>query len=163
MRDAVVEDRPHARIGEDFPTRSRRGIARLDRIQIGDQTAGHRRTPLHPARYLGPFGKDCERGPPYGRPRPAYRSDQSVAWTVATAFITAPIRAPAWITSAETPCCLSTFSWLSMHMPQPFIADTASEKSSNSSFAMPCDPMKFIRRRAGFDPYSSFVTRWTKR
>ena len=36
-----------------------------------------------------------------------------------------------------------------MHMPQPFIAETARLNSSNSSLATPCEPMKFIRNRAG--------------
>jgi hypothetical protein len=37
MRDTMIAECPDARIGQDFKPRPRRGIARLDRIEIGDQ------------------------------------------------------------------------------------------------------------------------------
>ena len=66
---------------------------------------------------------EAEPAPNPSRKREGYRS-HSVAWTVATAVITAPIRTAVWIASAVTPAFFSTCSWLSMHMPQPFIALT---------------------------------------
>ena len=50
-----------------------------------------------------------------------------------------------------------------MHMPQPLMADTASDHSSKSAFSTPGLPITFIRSCAGMVPYSLFEARWTKR
>jgi hypothetical protein len=41
VRDTVPEHRPDARIQQNLHARTRRGITRLDRVQICNQPAGH--------------------------------------------------------------------------------------------------------------------------
>src|SRR3546814_10318109 len=91
VRDAVQPQRQHTRIKQHFPARARRRVAGLYRIEIADQSGEH----WHHAQLRR------ERDRPLLRRFPA-PPDQSVAWTVAAAFITAPTRAPAWMISARS-------------------------------------------------------------
>jgi len=50
---------------------------------------------------------------------------------------------------AENPASRKIFSWLSIHTPQPLIADTARHQSSKSALSTPGLPITFIRSRAG--------------
>src|SRR3546814_10857579 len=45
VRDAVHTDREQPRIEQNFPARPRRWVARLDRIEIGDQPVEHIMSP----------------------------------------------------------------------------------------------------------------------
>ena len=67
------------------------------------------------------------------------------------------------MTSAVTPAFFSTASCASMHMPQPFIADTARLNSSKSILSMPGAPITFMRSLAGMLRYSWFPARCVKR
>jgi hypothetical protein len=51
--------------------------------------------------------------------------------------------------SRESPALRSTWSWASIHLPQPLIADTASDHSSKSVLSTPGLAMTFMRSRAG--------------
>jgi hypothetical protein len=73
------------------------------------------------------------------------------------------MRTAACTCSAVMPASRSTFSCATMHMPQPFTADTASDQSSKSCFGAPGLAMTFMRSFAGSLRYSSFSTRWRKR
>jgi hypothetical protein len=46
--NAVHADGEQPRIEQNFPARTRRGIARLDRVQIGDEPVKHRNFPCDP-------------------------------------------------------------------------------------------------------------------
>src|SRR3546814_4523354 len=48
VRDAVHTDREQPRIKQNFPARPRRWVARLDRIEIGDQPVEHIMSPATP-------------------------------------------------------------------------------------------------------------------
>jgi hypothetical protein len=57
MGDAVEADRPKSRIKKDFPPRTRGGIPRLDRFQIGYQT----RPSLRQIGKIGTVPGKCQR------------------------------------------------------------------------------------------------------
>jgi hypothetical protein len=59
------------------------------------------------------------------------------------------MRTAAWTCSAVSPCWQTARSWLSMHMPKPFTAETASDHSSNVALSTLGRAMTFIRRFAG--------------
>ena len=47
------------------------------------------------------------------------------------------------------PASRRILSWLSMHTPQPLMADTARHQSSKSALSTPGLPITFMRSRAG--------------
>ncbi len=67
----------------------------------------------------------------------------------ATAWITAARRTTFCTSSLDAPFFTTSRSWESMHIPQPLIAETASDHSSKSSGAAPWPVRPFMRRRAG--------------
>ena len=73
------------------------------------------------------------------------------------------MRAALWIACAATPCFCSVFSCDSMHMPQPLIADAASEASSKSIFSQPGLDSTFMRKPARIVAYSALPTRCVNR
>ena len=84
----------------------------------------------------------------------------NVAWTACT---TAAIFSALCTPCALISCLRRVFSCEAMHMPQPLIADTASEASSNAILSRPELAITFMRKPARSCAYSSFSIRWVAR
>ena len=80
--------------------------------------------------------------------------------TLARACRTEAIRTTANTFSSANPFSRTTFSCESTHLSQALMAETARQKSSKSTWAIPCVRKTFMRRRAGMVEYFSLVVRW---